>query len=235
MIMNKTEPILIACEESGIVTEEFIKLGFTNVFSCDLMETSGNYPDHHICGDVIPLINGNCCFTTSDGVDHEIKTRFSLIIAFPPCTYLSNAGACRLYPTKGQLNDARYQKGLQAKEFFMMFYNADCPKIAIENPVSSKVFCLPAHNQEIQPWQFGHPYMKKTRLWLKGLPNLEPTEVVTENLISWVGGGSKDNKGNKRKQTGTIRDSKTRSKTFQGIAEAMAIQWAGRCDLVEKN
>ena len=123
----------------------------------------------------------------------------------------------------------------KAKEFFMMFYNADCPKIAIENPVSSKVFCLPAHNQEIQPWQFGHPYMKKTRLWLKGLPNLEPTEVVTENLISWVGGGSKDNKGNKRKQTGTIRDSKTRSKTFQGIAEAMAIQWAGRCDLVEKN
>ena len=152
MKMNKTEPILIACEESGIVTEEFIKLGFTNVFSCDLMETSGNYPDHHICGDVIPLINGNCCFTTSDGVDHEIKTRFSLIIAFPPCTYLSNAGACRLYPQKGQLNDERYQKGLQGKEFFMQFYNANCEKIAIENPIPSKIYAMPDKTQVIQPY-----------------------------------------------------------------------------------
>ena len=226
MIMNKTEPILIACEESGIVTEEFIKLGFTNVFSCDLMETSGNYPDHHICGDVIPLINGNCCFTTSDGVDHEIKTRFSLIIAFPPCTYLSNAGACRLYPKKGQLDLDRYQKGMEAKEFFLSLLNADCPRIAVENPVSSKVFGMPQHTQEIQPWQFGHPYTKKTRLWLKGLPMLKPTKIVEPVAPYCPAGTSRKD----RSKYGTAKrgeDAKNRAKTFEGIATAMAEQWAG--------
>ena len=201
----------MACEESQAVTIELRKLGH-EAYSCDIEPCSGGRPQWHFQQDVTELL----------------KQKWDMVIAFPPCTYLSNAGAARLYPQKGVLNQERYEKGLKAKDFFMLFYNADCPKIAIENPVSSKVFCLPAHNQEIQPWQFGHPYMKKTRLWLKGLPNLEPTEVVTENLISWVSGGSKDNKGNKRKQTGTkIRDSKTRSKTFPGIAKAMAEQWAG--------
>ena len=216
--MNKTEPILIACEESGIVTEEFIKLGFTNVFSCDLMETSGNYPDHHICGDVIPLINGNCCFTTSDGVDHEIKTRFSLIIAFPPCTYLSNAGAKHLFRGH-KLNIDRYEKGLEAKKFFMQIMNAECGKIAIENPVSSKVYEMPVHTQEIQPFMFGHPVQKKTRLWLKGLPKLIPTKVVTpENNCHEA--GTWFMKGGKERQ-------KNRAKTFSGIAQAIANQWAG--------
>ena len=227
MKMNKTEPILIACEESGIVTEEFIKLGFTNVFSCDLMETSGNYPDHHICGDVIPLINGNCCFTTSDGVDHEIKTRFSLIIAFPPCTYLSNAGACRLYPQKGQLNDERYQKGLQGKEFFMQFYNANCEKIAIENPIPSKIYAMPDKTQVIQPYQFGHPYTKKTYLWLKGLPKLQSTEMV-EPVGPYVCGNV--DIWHRQQAKGVVygkeRSAKHRSKTFSGIAKAMATQWS---------
>ena len=152
--------------------------------------------------------------------------RWDMIIAFPPCTYLSNAGACRLYPQKGVLNQERYQKGLEGKAFFMKFLNADCPRIAVENPVSSQIFNMPPHTQEIQPWQFGHPYSKKTRLWLKGLPKLQPTNIISENIISWVSGGSKDSKGNQRKQRGTtIRDSTTRSKTFPGIAKAMAQQW----------
>ena len=215
--MNKTEPILIACEESGIVTEEFIKLGFTNVFSCDLMETSGNYPDHHICGDVIPLINGNCCFTTSDGVDHEIKTRFSLIIAFPPCTYITNAGARHLW-RGGKLNQERYEKGLKAKEFFLQFYNANCKRICIENPTPSKVYKLPEKTQVIQPYQFGHPFTKRTQLWLKGLPPLAPTKVVEpENNCHEA--GTWFMKGGKERQ-------KKRAKTFSGIAQAIASQWS---------
>ena len=133
----------------------------------------------HLQQDVLPLL----------------KEKWDMIIAFPPCTYLSNAGAARLYPTKGQLNMDRYEKGLKAKEFFMKFYNADCPKIAIENPISTRVFGLPQYSQIIQPYEYGHPYSKKTCLWLKGLPKLKPTEVITENIISWVSGGSKDNKG----------------------------------------
>lgn len=99
--------------------------------------------------------------------------------SFPPCTYLSNAGACRLYPQKRVLDQERYKKGLAAKEFFMKFLDADCQRIAIENPVSSTVFQMPKHSQEIQPWQFGDPYTKKTRLWLRGLHPLVPTHIVT--------------------------------------------------------
>ena len=148
-----------------------------------------------------------------------------MIIAFPPCTYLTNAAACRLYPTKGNLDQERYEKGLKAKEFFMIFYNADCEKIAIENPISSKVFNMPKHTQEIQPYEYGHPFTKKTRLWLKGLPKLKPTNIITEDVTSWVNAGSKDNKGNRRKHLGVTHYSLTRSKTFTGIAKAMAEQW----------
>ena len=144
-----------------------------------------------------------------------------MIIAFPPCTYLSNAGAARLYPTKGNLNLERYEKGLKAKEFFMMFYNADCEKIAIENPVSSKVFDMPQHTQEVQPWQFGHPYTKKTRLWLKGLPELKHTKIV-EPISPFLPSGTSRKIKTKY---GVERDAKMRSKTFQGIARAMAEQW----------
>lgn len=147
-----------------------------------------------------------------------------MIIAFPPCTYLSNAGACRLYPQKGILNEERYLKGLKAKEFFLIFLNVDCPKIAVENPVSSRIFEMPIHTQEIQPWQFGHPYTKKTRLWLRGLPLLKPTNII-EPIGPYVpaGTGRKD-----RTKYGAAKrgeDAKNRAKTFQGIAHAMAEQW----------
>ena len=215
--------ILVACEESQAVTTELRKLGH-EAYSCDIEPPSGNHREWHIMGDVLPLLNGDCTFCTTDGTPHNIYGQWDMIIAFPPCTYLSNAGACRLYPKKGQLDIERYQKGLKAKDFFLMFLNANCPRVAVENPVSSKVFEMPQHTQEIQPYQFGHPYTKKTRLWLKGLPHLTPTNNV-KPIGPYVpaGTGRKD-----RTKYGSARrgeDAKNRSKTFQGIAQAMAEQW----------
>ena len=156
--------ILVACEESQAVTKELRRLG-NEAYSCDIIECSGRHPEWHINGDVLPLLNGDCEFNTMDGENHYLSGRWDMIIAFPPCTYLSNAGACRLYPKKGQLDMERYKKGLQAKEFFLKFLNADCDRIAVENPVSSSVFEMPKHTQEIQPYQFNddgtHPYTKK--------------------------------------------------------------------------
>ena len=148
-----------------------------------------------------------------------LKMRWDMIIAFPPCTYLSNAGACRLYPKKGQIDKERYEKGLKAKEFFLKFLNADCPRIAVENPVSSKVFEMPPYTQEVQPWMFGHPVQKKTRLWLKGLPPLKPTNIV-DPKCGCHEAGTWFMKGRKDRQ-------KNRAKTFEGIAKAMASQWSG--------
>lgn len=217
--------ILVACEESQRVCMEFRRLGH-EAYSCDIEPCSGGHPEWHIQGDVIPLLDGRCSFQTTDGIKHRIPGRWDMIIAHPPCTYLSNAGATRLYPQKGVLNQERFKKGLEAKAFFMQFYNADCSKIAIENPVPTRIYGLPKYSQTMQPYEFGHPYSKKTCLWLKGLPALQPTEIVTGNIISWVSGGSKRADGTKRKQSGTnFRDPKTRSKTFPGIAKAMAEQW----------
>ena len=222
--------ILVACEESQAVTKELRRLGH-EAYSCDIIECSGGHPEWHIRWDALALINGHCNFMTCDGELHSINGRWDMLIAHPPYTYLSNAGAARLFPKKGQLNEERYAKGLEAKKFFMEFFNADCDKIAIENPIPTRIYELPRYTQTIQPFEHGHPYSKKTCLWLKGLPKLTPTEIVTENIISWVSGGSKDNHGKPRKNKGTVyRDSKTRSKTFPGIAKAMAEQWAGAAD-----
>ena len=234
--------ILVACEESQAVTKELRRLGH-EAYSCDILECSGGHPEWHIMQDALTLLNPTILdessedtlygfeFETMDKKSHCIWGRWDMIIAFPPCTYLSNAGACRLYPKKGVLNQERYQKGLEAKEFFMKFLNADCPRIAIENPVSSSVFQMPKHSQEIQPFQFNedgaHPYTKKTRLWLKGLPNLVPTTPECKPIGPYVpaGTGRKD-----RSKYGSAKrgdDAKNRAKTFPGIAKAMAEQWAG--------
>ena len=194
--------ILVACEESQRVTSELRKLGH-EAYSCDIEPCSGGHPEWHLQQDVTPLL----------------KQKWDMIIAFPPCTYLSNAGAKHLYKGR-KLNIERYEKGMEAKKFFMLFFNADCPRIAIENPVSSLVYEMPKHTQEIQPWQFGHPVQKKTRLWLKGLPNLKPTNIVSPNANchqahTWFTKGGADRQ-------------KNRAKTFPGIAKAMASQWAGR-------
>lgn len=217
--------VLVACEESQRVCQAFRDKGHI-AFSCDIEDCSGGHPEWHIKADVLPLLNGNCDFSTCDGMMHHIEGKWDMIIAFPPCTYLTAAGACRLYPTKGNLDMERYAKGVEAANFFRAILEADCEKIVIENPTQLKVFELPKYNQVIEPYMFGHPYKKRTCLWLKGVKPLEPTEIITENIVSWVGAGSKDSKGNPRKsKCTTFRDAKTRSKTFKGVALAMAAQW----------
>lgn len=222
--------VLVACEESQTVTIELRKLGH-EAYSCDIEPCSGGYPEWHVQGDALKLINGNCSFNTVDGKEHEINTTWDLLIAHPPCTYLSNCGANHLYPQKGVLNQERFEKGLEAKEFFMMFYNADCERIAVENPIPTKVYGLPPYTQIIQPYQFGDPYSKKTCLWLKGLPKLESTNLITEGIASWVSSGSTYR--SKSKNIVNFRDSKTRSKTFPGIAKAMAEQWTTNNDIID--
>lgn len=195
--------ILVACEESQAVTIELRKLGH-EAYSCDTEPCSGGHPEWHLQQDVIPLL----------------QEKWDMIIAHPPCTYLSNAGARFLYP-KGKLNQERLKKGLKAKKFFMELYNTDCKRIAIENPIPSKVYGLPEYTQIIQPYQFGHPFKKKTCLWLRGLPNLIPTNIIPEEQRqSTKIAGNWFNKGGKDRQ-------KNRAKTFPGIAKAMAEQWAG--------
>lgn len=151
-----------------------------------------------------------------------------MIIAHPPCTFLSNAGACRLYKVingKTYIDRDRFEKGMDAKEFFLACLNADCDRIAVENPVPASVYRLPKYSQIIQPYQFGEPYKKRTCLWLKGLPLLKPTKIVDAE-ISWVSGGSKKADGSQRFNKGmTFRDSDTKSQTFIGIAQAFADQW----------
>lgn len=214
--------ILVACEESQAVTIELRKLGH-EAYSCDIIPCSGGHPEWHIMQDVSPLVNGKFTFQTMDKKSHFVNGQWDMIIAHPPCTYLSNAGARFLYP-RGVLNEERLQKGLEAKEFFMIFYNADCPKIAIENPIPSKVYGLPQYSQTIQPWQFGHPYKKKTCFWLKGIPPLVPTDIIQEDQRqSTKIAGNWFNKGGKERQ-------KNRAKTFPGIAKAIAEQWAGYCE-----
>ena len=216
--------VLVACEESQAVCTAFREKGH-EAYSCDIQDCSGGHPEWHIMQDVLPLLNGACEFYTTDGQAHKIEGKWDLIIAHPPCTYLSNAGAARLYPKKGEINEERYKKGLEAKKFFMEFFNADCEKVCIENPIPTRIYNLPQYTQTIQPYEHGHPYSKKTCLWLKGLQKITPTNLV-EPLCSWVSGGSKDKHGNRRKNCGTkFRDSKIRSKTFEGIAKAMADQW----------
>ena len=217
--------VLVACEESQRVCTAFRELGH-EAYSCDIQECSGGHPEWHILGDALPLINGRCTFTTMDGAAHQITDKWDLLIAHPPCTYLSNAAACRLYPKKGQLDRLRYQKGLNAKEFFLSLYNADCERICVENPIPSKIYGLSPYSQTIQPFEYGHPYSKKTCLWLKNLPKLEPTNILNE-YKPYISCGTSRNKGNKDK-AGFSRSggsAKIRSKTFPGIARAMAEQW----------
>ena len=204
--------VLVACEESQAVTIELRKLGH-EAFSCDILPCSGGHPEWHLHQDVTPLL----------------AQKWDMVIAFPPCTYLSNAGARHLYKG-GQLNIERYKKGLEAKEFFMRFYNADCPRIAIENPTPSRIYGLPEKTQVIQPFMFGHPFTKRTQLWLKGLPKLEPTKIV-EPERTWCPSGSYSHKHNEKHKGMFTKDrAKNRSKTFPGIAKAMAEQWGGIAD-----
>lgn len=217
--------VLVACEESQAVCKAFQARGF-EAYSCDIQECSGGHPEWHICGDALKAMMGGQ-IVTQDGKEHFVD-KWDLMIAHPPCTYLSNAGAARLYKKIGDnhyVELQRLNKGLDAKEFFLKFLNCNIPKIVVENPIPSGVYRLPKYTQVIQPFEYGHPYSKKTCLWIKGLPNLQPTNIV-KPICSWVSGGSKKADGTARTNCGMkFRDSKTKSKTFQGIAAAMAEQW----------
>lgn len=201
--------VLVACEFSGRVRDAFIAKGHS-AMSCDLLPSET--PGAHYQGDVFDIIN--------DGWD--------LMIAHPPCTYLSKAGARWLHGG-GKINYERYELGLKAKEFFLQLLNSRIPMIALENPTPLKIYGLPKHSQAIQPYEFGHPYSKRTLLWLKNLPLLMPTNILNEYkpfLPSNVG-------GKKRGQSysfGVARNAKESSITFQGIADAMAEQWGGNSD-----
>ena len=226
--------ILVACEESQAVTKEMRRLGH-EASSCDIIDQSGGHPEWHIMQDVLPLLNGNCTFNTTDGSEHTIAGKWDMLIAHPPCTYLSNAGARWLYAGK-KLNQERYAQGMEAKSFFMAFLNADCPRIAVENPIPSAVYELPKHTQIVQPYEYGHPWSKKTCLWLKGLEPLEPTNIVKDHKPfcssgSYSGTHDPKYKGASRKGG----SAKSRSKTFSGIAKAMAEQWAGACEKLSTN
>ena len=217
--------VLVACEESQRVCIAFRERGH-NAFSYDIEPCSGGHPEWHIMQNVIPLLDGRCSFKTTDGIEHSIDGKWDLIIAHPPCTYLSNAGARWLY-SGGKLNEERYRNGLDGKEFFMAMLNADCERIAVENPIPSSIYDFPKYTQIIQPYQFGEPWSKKTCLWLKGLEPLQPTNIV-ENYKPYCSSGSYSGthdpkyKGASRKGG----SAKSRSKTFPGIAKAMAAQWS---------
>ena len=243
--------ILIACEESQKVCSEFRKLGHV-AYSCDIQEPSGGHPEWHINDDVLPLLNGDCTFSTMDGTKHSISGKWDMLIAFPPCTHLALSGAMHFEKKR---NDGRQRDGI---EFFCRFFDADCDRIVIENPKNiisggeyirkwfpdlAEKYKLPRkYSQVIHPWMFGDPYCKGTCLWIKGLPNLIP-DITEEPETEWVEYISK--KGKKKRiqkwysdaftdnQKDSAARSRIRSKTFDGIAKAMATQWSNFCELSE--
>lgn len=201
--------ILVACEESQVVTKELRKLGH-EAYSCDVLSCSGGHPEWHIKKDVFEVINKN----------------WDMMIAFPPCTHLAVSGA-RHFAQK--IADGRQQQGV---DFFMNLVNAPIDRIAIENPIGVMSSKYRKPDQIIQPWQFGDKAQKSTCLWLKNLKKLEPTDIVDKGeFIEFI-----SKKGVKKRQPkwyfDALNKAKTpqerstlRSKTFPGIAKAMAIQW----------
>lgn len=215
--MHNIQPmrVLVACEESQEVCKAFRALGH-EAYSADIQEPSGGHPEWHILGDVLPIINGECTFTTMDGKQHRVDGEWDLIIAHPPCTDLAVSGAAWFAEKRA---DGRQQAAI---DFFMQFVNADCEHIAVENPVSIMSTQYRKPDQIIQPWMFGHPEKKATCLWLKGLPPLVPTNDVSDYM--------KTLPKNQQERLHYLPPSpdraKLRSKTFPGIAKARASQWS---------
>lgn len=227
--------ILVACEESQAVTIELRKLGH-EAYSCDIIECSGGHPEWHIQGDALPLLNGSgdddgAFFVTQDVYPHKLPKKWDMIIAFPPCTYLTNTGNPYLNVEKwGDKAIQRYKFREEAFDFFMRFANADCEKIAIENPIGYVNTHWRKPDQIIQPWMFGHPFTKGTCLWLKGLKELVPYVIEKpDNCKSYAWETMIDERG-KTISWNSALSQKLRSKTFPGIAKAMAEQWAGEAN-----
>lgn len=228
--------VLVACEESQRVATAFRAMGHI-AFSCDVVECSGGHPEYHIRQDVLPLLNGNAEFRTEDGTEHRIVGRWDLIIAHPPCTYLTVSGN-RWFNVEryGEKAIKRQKERQAAYEFFMRFVTADCDRIAIENPIGYMNTHYRKPDQIIQPYEFGHPTRKATCLWLKGLEPLKPTNIVEPELISYQlkdgrtttfgkGIGQAEDENGKKYSFNDPMTAKIRSKTFEGIAQAMGEQW----------
>ncbi len=201
--------VLVACEESQTVCKSFRQLNI-EAYSCDLEDCSGGYPEWHIKGDALV---------------EAYSGKYDLMVAHPPCTYLCVAGAARMYPTKGNIDQSRLDKAREGKIFFLALLNAPIKYVAVENPQPLKVVELPVHSQVIQPYEYGDPFSKKTLLWLKNLPLLKSTNV----LETWKPYLDSNPGGKKRGQKSTLgiaHTKKQRSKTFDGIANAMATQWS---------
>ena len=226
--------VLVACEESQAVTIELRKLGH-EAYSCDIIECSGGHPEWHIMQDVLPLLDGNCEFLSMDGQAHFINGKWDMIIAFPPCTHLAVSGARHFEKKRA---DGRQREAIK---FFCQFLNADCDRIAIENPVGiisgdyipkwfpdlAEKYGLPKKpTQIIQPYEFGDPHKKTTCLWVKGLPCLNKTNIVDPKLVKYTCKSGKEVTFSEYMVRGFDGDrAKHRSKTFPGIAKAMAEQW----------
>ena len=200
--------ILVACEESQEVCLAFRNLGF-EAYSNDLIDCSGGYPEWHITGDaLIEAYSG----------------RYEMMIAHPPCTYMSKAGARWMYPTAGNLDNKRCEMAMQAKEFFLKLLNAPIKYIVVENPVPLKVVGLPIYTQAIQPYEYGHEYSKKTLLWLKNLPLLKPTDIKC-NYKPYLPSNTGGKKRGQSYGRGIAKNAKESSKTFSGVAKAIAFQY----------
>jgi hypothetical protein len=227
---NSQIDVLVGCEESQAITKELRVLGI-RAFSCDLLPCSGGHDEWHIQGDVFQVI-----------YDHpEIK----LGIFHPPCTFLSSSGAGWLYhpddkdlPTQARRPHPKYPNRIQdrdeAVEFVKRIYESDIPHIAIENPIGSLSSQWRKPNQIVHPWMFGDEANKATCFWLKGLPLLTPTNVVGKGeFFEWVDGKSGKLKRQPMWYYKALSEAKTpeqrrtlRSKTFQGMAKAIAYQWS---------
>lgn len=226
--------VLVACEESQRVCIAFRNKGH-EAYSCDILECSGGHPEWHIKADVTPLLDGEVTFVTQDGATHSIVGPWDMILAFPPCTHLATSGAPSFAKKR---EDGRQREGI---EFFCQFFNANCEKIVIENPVNiiSGKYCLQwfpdlvekynlprKPTQYIQPYEFGEPARKKTGLWIVGLPKLEPTNIIKPKIISYTDKNGKIKTDSPWHYYGSPKTrGKERSKTFWGIAKAMAEQW----------
>lgn len=228
--------VLVACEESQRVCTAFRNLGH-EAYSCDLMDPSGGHPEWHIKGNVLPLVRmGGVKFKTCDNEWHTAPEEWDLVIAHPPCTYLTVSGNSHFSEERnGAKAYGRYMDRMDGIRFFMEFICCNAKRVAIENPIGimSGVYRKP--DQIIQPYEFGHPYAKSTCLWLRNLPLLKPTEIVEPERIHSSGksGGYSGNLWYVKDENGkaiAYNDPRTaieRSKTYEGIAKAMAEQWGG--------
>ena len=225
--------VLIACEESQRVCTAFREKGH-NAFSCDILPCSGGHPEWHIQGDVLQFLNPEVLFPgelpgiqffTMDNECHCFQGKWDLIIAHPPCTYLTLAGNKWFKPEFADRFPDRQKQRKEAIDFFMAIANADCNKIAIENPVGVMSSKWRKPDQYIEPFMFGDPEKKKTGLWLKGLPLLKPTNIVEPVIIHCKSGANEPRWHMETMHLPKEERSRVRSQTFPGIARAFADQW----------